>query len=74
MKCFIILSLSLLAFIVKAEDEDYWADDFDENKNCVREEEMMKLQRETEPARCSSSTVGKKHEKHLIFNVQILRF
>ena len=33
--------------------EDYWDEDFDENKNCVREEEMKELQRETEPGRCA---------------------
>ena len=74
MKCFTLLSVSLLAFIVKADDDDYWADDFDENKNCVREKEMRKLQRETEPARCSSSTIGKEHKRHFIFYVQILHF
>ena len=40
--------------------EDYWNEDFDENKNCVREEEMTKLQREADPGRCSSSSAGKK--------------
>ena len=35
--------------------EDYWNEDFDENKNCVREEEMKVLQRETEPRRCASA-------------------
>ena len=35
--------------------EDYWAEDFDENKNCVREEEMKVLRRETEPGRCASA-------------------
>ena len=39
--------------------EDYWDEDFDENKNCDREEEMTKLQREADPGRCSSSTTGK---------------
>ena len=35
---------------------DYWDEDFDENKNCAREEEMTKLQNETEPRRCASAS------------------
>ena len=54
------LVLLLLPFIMQAKDDpDYWADDFDENKNCDREEEMTKLIKETDPGRCSSSTTGK---------------
>ena len=54
------LVLLLLPFIMQAKDDpDYWSGDFDENKNCVREEEMTKLQREADPGRCSSSTTGK---------------
>lgn len=64
MKCLILL---LLPFIANArEDPDYWSDDFDENKNCVREEEMMKLQRETEPGRCSSSSAGNKQRNFIL--------
>ena len=32
---------------------DYWDDEFDDDKNCAREEEMKELQRETEGARCA---------------------
>ena len=35
--------------------DDYWDEDFDENKNCVREEKMTQLQRQTEPGRCASA-------------------
>ena len=50
-----------LTFIIRAEgfSEDYWSDTFDQNKNCVREEEMIKLEREGGPGRCSSSSVGR---------------
>ena len=54
------LVLLLLPFITQAKDDpDYWSGDFDENKNCDREEEMTKLRKETDPGRCSSSTTGK---------------
>ena len=32
---------------------DYWSEDFDETKNCARDEEMKELRRETEGARCA---------------------
>ena len=34
---------------------DYWDDEFDDDKNCAREEEMKELRRETEGARCASA-------------------
>ena len=34
---------------------DYWHEDFDDTKNCARQEEMKELRRETEPARCASA-------------------
>ena len=34
--------------------EDYWSDDFDEDKNCEQEELIAKLQKETSPSKCSS--------------------
>ena len=41
--------------ITPASVVDYWHEDFDETKNCAREEEIKELQRETEPARCASA-------------------
>ena len=48
--CIVIL---LVHFIQGGED--YWNEDFDENKNCAREEDIKKLRRETEPGRCASA-------------------
>ena len=44
----------LLVHLTQARD-DYWEEDFDENKNCAREREMRELQRETEPGRCADA-------------------
>ena len=64
MKCLILL----LPLITKAKaNNDYWADDFDEDKNCVREEEMKELQRETEPGKCASSSAGNKHRNYAFY-------
>ena len=49
-----------MVYFSLAKDLDYWDEDFDENKNCAREGEMKKLQREIDPGRCASSSVGKK--------------
>jgi len=38
--------------------EDYWSDDFDEDKNCEQEELIAKLQKETSPSKCSSRMAG----------------
>ena len=46
-------------------DPDYWDEDFDENKNCAREEEMTKLQNETEPRRCASAS-GSGNSYHFV--------
>ena len=35
---------------------DYWAEDFDENKNCVREKEMKELKKDPGPERCALGT------------------
>ena len=64
------LTVILLVYFTQAR-EDYWDEDFDENKNCVREEEMMELQRETEPGRCASATgsgINMISPLYLIFN------
>ena len=42
-------------FTQAGSSDDYWEEDFDENKNCAREREMTELQRETEPGRCASA-------------------
>ena len=61
MKCLILL----LPLIIKAKaNTDYWADDFDEDKNCVREEEMKELQREEDNGKCASSSAGNQHRNY----------
>ena len=39
--------------------EDYWDDNFDENKNCEAEEEIKKLLRLPGPGRCAVTKKGK---------------
>ena len=39
-------------------NDNYWSEDFDINKNCVRESEMKKMQKEPDPGRCASDTRG----------------
>ena len=34
-------------------NDDYWSEDFDINKNCVRESEMRIMRRERDPGRCA---------------------
>ena len=48
----------LLALHLVINMEDYWSDDFDEDKNCDQEELIKKLQKETSPSRCSSKMAG----------------
>ena len=43
--------------------EDYFDEEFDPNKNCVREEEMKKLRGEAEPERCATARRQGKHSK-----------
>ena len=38
---------------------DYWTDDFDEDKNCEKEEIITKLRRESGGERCAVKTKGK---------------
>ena len=38
-------------------NNNYWSDNFDENKNCVREKEMERL-REEDPERCYTVSQG----------------
>ena len=53
----LLMRTSAVVFLVQfiRASDDYWDEDFDENKNCVREEEMRELQQETEPGRCAES-------------------
>ena len=44
--------LSLVCFTNTATD-DYWNEDFDPNKNCIREDEMTELQNVPEPNNCA---------------------
>ena len=52
MRTFTVL---LLVHFTQARSDDYWNEDFDENKNCARERDMKELQRETKPGRCASA-------------------
>ena len=36
--------------------DDYWSEDFDINKNCVRESEMKEMQKEPDPGRCAHTS------------------
>ena len=38
--------------------QDYWSDDFDEDKNCEHEELIKRLQNQTSPSRCSHKAAG----------------
>ena len=53
--CILIVMMLKLAF---GEIVDYWDGDFDENKNCEKEELIGKLSREEQPGRCASKTEG----------------
>ena len=41
-----------------SSSDDYWADDFDENKNCEKEDLLKKLSRQKNPGRCSFARRG----------------
>ena len=53
----------LLVYLTQAR-VDYWDEDFDEDKNCVREEEMKELQREVDNGKCASSSAGNQHRNY----------
>ena len=68
MKCLILL----LPLITKAKaNNDYWADDFDEDKNCVREEEMKELQRDVDQGKCASSSAGNEYRNDVFYLISI---
>ena len=37
-------------------NDNYWSEDFDINKNCVREPEMKEMQKEPDPGRCAHTS------------------
>ena len=39
-------------------NDNYWSEDFDINKNCVREPEMKEMQKEPDPGRCAHTFGG----------------
>ena len=57
--CNYIFGVLYLVPITKAKD--YWDPDFDENKNCIREEEMTKLRGAKEQTKCTSVGGGSGH-------------
>ena len=54
--CVFVLLISKLC--VRARDDDYWDGDWDENKNCEKEEQITKLLQEQNPARCAMKSKG----------------
>ena len=44
-------------YVSVGSDYEYWSDDFDVNKNCVREKEMKEMKKE-EPDRCYDVSQG----------------
>ena len=56
----LLMRTSTVIFLIQfiRASDDYWDEDFDENKNCVREEEMKELKQETEPGRCAEASTG----------------
>ena len=54
--CVFVLLISNLC--VRAHDDDYWDGDWDENKNCEKEEKITKLLQEQNPARCAMRSKG----------------
>ena len=49
----IFLKLGLLFYskVCQSQQMDYWSADFDENKNCEKEDEILRLSR-MEPSQC----------------------
>ena len=56
--------------------EDYWDDNFDENKNCEAEEEIKKLSRLPQPKRCAVAKHGNNftnyHQDNAYFQISLL--
>ena len=50
---------------------DYWDEDFDEDKNCVREEEMKELQRDVDQGKCASSSAGNEYRNDVFYLTSI---
>ena len=38
--------------------QDYWGENFDENKNCEEEDLIQKLLQEQNPSRCAKKQIG----------------
>ena len=48
---------------------DYWDDNFDPNKNCEAEEEIIKLSRFSNPQRCAVTKKGEHFQEPKTFNI-----
>ena len=53
----LIVSTSLGFDYSDYSNNNYWSDNFDENKNCVREKEMEQMRKE-DPNRCYTVSQG----------------
>jgi hypothetical protein len=51
--------LSYLFIVIPTQlCQDYWGENFDENKNCEEEELIQKLLQEQNPSRCAKEPIG----------------
>ena len=50
--------LCVLFAVCNADNDDYFEEDFNENKNCKNEEEINKLKKLQDPVRCVSVSYG----------------
>ena len=60
----IFLKLGLLFFyskVCQSQEMDYWSADFDENKNCEKEDEILRLSR-MEPSQCQHVVIENEEE------------
>jgi hypothetical protein len=48
----------LFIFIPSQLCQDYWGENFDENKNCEEEDLIQKLLQEQNPSRCAKKNIG----------------
>ena len=64
---FILLFFSSFSKLRSKTSLDYWTDDFDEDKNCEKEEIITRLRRETGGERCAVKTKGRARSDEITF-------
>ena len=59
-KIFILVNLYLLVILIECNSDnlDYFAEGFDENKNCKNEDEIKRLRKLKDPVRCMTVSNG----------------